>query len=216
MKTDQQLQQGVRDELAWDSAVTVSDIGVEVKDRIVTLSGHCGSYAEKLAAEKAAQRVAGVRAVVVELDVRFPHDDVRTDEDVATTIRSILKWTVGLSEDAVQVQVEHGWITLRGEVDSAYQRYIAARTISHLRGVTGVSNLIEVRGEAAGEEIGNKIRGALMRHVEREANHIAVSVRDGTVTLTGKVGSYAERKIARGVAWSAPGVRAVDDDLTIG
>lgn len=216
MKTDQQLQHDVAEELACDAAVTASDIVVEVKDRIVTLSGHCGSYAEKLAAGKAAQKVAGVKAVVVELDICFPQGDVRTDGDVATAVRSILKWTVGLSEDAVKVQVEHGWLTLRGEVESAYQRHIAVRTISHLRGVTGISNFIEVRGEAAGEEIGDKIRSALMRHVEREANHITVSVRDGTVTLTGKVGSYAERKIARGVAWSAPGVRAVDDDLTIG
>jgi len=220
MKTDKQLQQEVEDELEWDPSVNVTDIGVEVTDRIVTLSGHPSSYAEKLAAEKAAQRVAGVKAVVVEMEVRLTHADIRTDEDVANAVRSILKWIVGISESAVQVQVEKGWVTLRGELDWAFQRHVATRTISQMRGVTGVSNLIEVRGNVRGEvaahDIGEKIGQALRRHAEREAHHISITVHDGTVTLTGTVGSYAERSAARGAAWSAPGVRAVVDDLIVG
>ncbi|SDI34528.1 BON domain-containing protein [Paraburkholderia phenazinium] len=216
MKTDQQLQQEVEDELAWDSAVTGTDIGVEVKERVVTLSGHPASYAEKLAAEKAAQRVAGVKAVVVEMSVRLPHGDTRTDEEVANAVRSILKWTVGLPEASVQVQVEKGWVTLRGEVDRAFQRHVATRTINHMRGVVGVTNLIDVGGEVAADDIGEKISQALKRHAEREANHVGVTAHEGIVTLTGKVGSYAERLAARGAAWSAPGVHAVVDNLTIG
>lgn len=216
MKTDQQLQQEVEDELAWDPAVTATDVGVEVKERIVTLSGHPSSYAEKLAAEKAAQRVAGVKAVVVDMDVRLPNGAERTDEDIANSIRSILRWTVGLPESSVQVQVEKGWITLRGDVDWAYQRQVVARAVRHMRGVTGVSNLIEVGGGLAAHDIGEKIGQALQRHAEREANRIRVTAHEGIVTLTGTVGSYAERSAARGAAWSAPGVHAVVDDLTVG
>jgi len=216
MKTDTQLQEEVADELAWDPAVSLTDIEVEVKDRVVTLSGHPASYAEKLAAEKAAKRVAGVKSVVVKMDIRLPHSDVRTDEDIANAVRSILKWTVGVSDVSVQVEVDNGWVTLRGRLERAYQRHLAARMINPMRGVTGLSNLIEVHESPAGDDIGDSIRKALVRHVEREADHIGVSVRDGTVTLTGKVGSYAERSIVRGAAWGAPGVHAVNDDLTIG
>ncbi|SDI85973.1 BON domain-containing protein [Paraburkholderia phenazinium] len=216
MKTDQQLQQEVEEELAWDPAINVTDIGVEVKERVVTLSGHPASYAEKLAAQKAAQRVAGIRAVMVEMDIRLPHGDVRTDEEIANAVRSILTWTVGLRESSVQVEVEKGWVTMRGEVDRAYKRYVATCTVSHMRGVTGVTNLIDVGGDVVAEDIGEKIGRALQRHAEREANHIGVTAHEGIVTLTGKVGSYAERSAARGAAWSAPGVHRVVDNLTVG
>ncbi|WMY10859.1 BON domain-containing protein [Paraburkholderia phenoliruptrix] len=215
MKSDFELKRQVEDELAWDPAVDSTDIGVEVRDRVVTLSGHPTSYAEKVAAEKAAQRVAGVKAVVVEMSVRIAHTDVRTDEEIASAVRTMLRWTVGLSEEAVKVQVEKGWVTLRGEVDRAYQSHVAMRTISHMRGVTGVSNLIRIGGEAAAQDIGEQIGKALQRHAEREAKHIEVKVHEGTVTLTGKVDSLAERSAARGAAWSAPGVHAVVDNLTV-
>jgi hyperosmotically inducible protein len=215
MKSDMELTRQVEDELTWDPAVNATDIGVEVRDRVVTLSGHLTSYAEKLAAEKAAQRVAGVKAVVVELDVRLLHSDVRTDEEVANAVRAIMHWTVGLSEEAVKVQVEKGWVTLSGEVDWAYQSHVATRTISQMRGVTGVSNLIQIGGDAAAQDIGEQIGKALQRHAEREAKHIGVKVHEGKVTLTGMVDSMAERSAARGAAWSAPGVRAVVDNLTV-
>ena len=116
MKTDKQLKQEVEEELEYDPAVDVADIGVEVNDRIVTLSGHPTSYAEKLAAEQAAQRVSGVKAVVVEMEVRLHRSDLHTDEDTASAVRAMLRWMVGLSEEAVKVQVEKGWVTLRGSV----------------------------------------------------------------------------------------------------
>jgi hyperosmotically inducible protein len=215
MKSDMELKRQVEDELTWDPAVNDTDIGVEVRDRVVTLSGHLTSYAEKVAAEKAAQRVDGVKAVVVELDVRLLHSDVRTDEEVANAVRAIMHWTVGLSEEAVKVQVEKGWVTLSGEVDWAYQSHVATRTISQMRGVTGVSNLIQIGGDAAAQDIGEQIGKALQRHAEREAKHIGVKVHEGTVTLTGMVDSMAERSAARGAAWSAPGVRVVVDNLTV-
>ena len=215
MKSDTELKRQVEEELAWDPAVDITDIGVEVRDRVVTLSGHPTSYAEKLAAEKAAQRVAGVKAVVVEMDIRLQHTDVRSDEDIANAVRTILRWTVGLYEDAVKVQVERGWVTLSGEVDCAYHSYVATRTVSHMRGVTGVSNLMRIGGAVAAQDIGNQISEALQRHAEREAKHITIKVHEGTVTLTGKVDSFAERSAARGAAWSAPGVHAVVDNLTV-
>ncbi|ACD19916.1 BON domain-containing protein [Paraburkholderia phytofirmans] len=216
MKSDMELKHEVEEELAWDPAVSVTDIGVEVHDRIVTLSGHPASYAEKIAAEKAAQRVAGVKAVVVELKVRLGHADVRSDEDIANAVRSVLHWTVGLSEESVKVQVEKGWVTLSGEVDNAYQSHVAARTVSQMRGVTGVSNTIRISGSVAAQDIGEQISQALQRHADREAKHIAIKVDQGTVTLTGKVDSAAERSAARGAAWAAPGVHAVIDNLTVG
>ena len=127
MKTDLQLKHDVEAELEWEPAVTASNIGVEVKDGVVTLSGRLASLTEKVAAEQAAQRVGGVRALVVGLDVHLPGDDVRTDEDIAYIARSVLRWTAGLSEGAVQVQVEHGHVVLKGAVDFAWQSRTAAR-----------------------------------------------------------------------------------------
>jgi osmotically-inducible protein OsmY len=215
MKTDWQLKKEVEEELDWDPAVTATDIGVEVTNGVVTLSGHPPSFAEKLAAEKAAQRVAGIKAVVVEMLVRLPKKDEHTDEDLARAIYAILHWTVAVPDDSVKVQVEKGWVTLTGALDWAYQRHIAARAVSHMRGVRGMTNRIEVRRKVASDDIAKRIEEAIRRHADREVKHIGIDVKDGTVTLTGKVGSYAERALARGVAWSAPGVCAVVDDLVV-
>ncbi|MFP4896073.1 BON domain-containing protein [Paraburkholderia sp. EG304] len=215
MKTDSQLKREVEDELDWDPAVTATDIGVEVTNRVVTLSGHPPSFAEKLAAEKAAQRVAGVKAVVVEMQVRLPKHHEHGDEELANAVRAILHWSVVVPDDSVKVQVEKGWVTLTGSVDWAYQRQIVARAVGHMRGLRGMTNAIEVRSRAVSEDIVGKIAAAMQRHAQREVKHIGIHVKDGTVTLTGKVGSCAERAVARGVAWSAPGVRAVVDDLVV-
>jgi len=216
MKIDQQLQQDVEAELSWDPAVKSTDIGVEVNDKVVTLSGHPSSYAKKIAAEKAALRVVGVKAVVVDMHVSVPHSEMRKDEDIANAALSLLHWTVGLHEEAVKVQVEKGWVTLRGEVDSAYQSHLAYRTISRMHSVTGVTNLIDVCGDAMAKNVGEQISQALQRHVAREAKHIDIRVHDRTVTLAGQVDSHAERSVILGVAWSAPGVHAVIDDLVVG
>jgi hyperosmotically inducible protein len=215
MKTDKQLRDEVEEELDFDPSINSAQIGVEVTDRVVTLSGHPSSYAEKIAAEKAAQRVSGVKAVVVDMRVRLPNEEVHSDEETANAVRSMLHWMAGLDEDAVQVQVENGWVTLRGEVESPRRSYLAARTIGQMRSVTGVTNLIEVSGPRAESDVIDNIGRALQRHAERAADHIHIKVRDGVVTLTGKVASYAERSLARGAAWSAPGVHAVVDDLEV-
>jgi osmotically-inducible protein OsmY len=215
MKTDRQLRDEVVEELDFDPLINSAEIGVEVTDRVVTLSGHPSSYAEKVAAEKAAQRVSGVKAVVVDMRVRLPNDDVHTDDETANAVRSMLHWMVRLGEDAVKVQVENGWVTLSGEVATPRQSYLAERAITQMRSVTGVTNLIEATGPQAGGHVAESIGRALQRHAQRASKHIQIKVRDGTVTLSGKVASYAERSLARGAAWSAPGVHAVIDDLEV-
>ena len=211
MKTDLQLKKEVTDELDWDPSIDASAIGVEVHDGVVTLNGHLRSYAGKLAAERAVEKVSGVRAVVVNLDVRPA--SVLSDEAIGTAARDALQWHVHLPQDVIKVRVEKGWVTLAGEVDWGYQRRIAERTVSHLRGVTGVTNLIRLMARNAPPDVVERIQAALRRHAEREAKHINVSMKDGTVTLTGHVDSISERQAALGAAWSAPGVSAVVDHL---
>lgn len=216
MKSDVQLKKDVEQELEWDPSINAAGVGVEVHDRIVTLAGHLGSFSEKLAARWAAQRVEGVKGVVVELDVRLPTQDTRSDEEVAGVVRSVLEWTAGLSEKAVKVTVEKGCVTLSGDVDWGYQKKAAEDAVVRLRGVVTVVNQIIVHGNASSGDIASKISAALQRHAEDEARHIDVSVSEGTVTLRGKVGSFPERSIACNAAWSAPGVRNVIDQLSIG
>lgn len=215
MKSDMQLKRDVEDELSWDAAINIENVGVEVLNGVVTLSGHPASFAEKIAAEKAAARVIGVRGIVIEMAVRLPHPDVRTDEDIANTVRSILEWTVGVNNAHVQVQVEKGTVTLDGEVDWGYQSHASCRAISHLRGVTGVIDNIRIRGAASADDIARGIRDAMHRHSEREMKHIGISIDNGTVTLTGEVGSLAERRLIAGTARATPGVRVVVDHLNV-
>jgi osmotically-inducible protein OsmY len=216
MKTDMQLKKDVEQELEWDPAINAAGIGVEVRDRIVTLAGHLGSYAEKLAARKAAQRVEGVTGVVVELDVRLHDKDRRTDEEIAAAARSVLQWTAGLNEQTVKLTVEKGCVTLSGDVDWGFQVKAAEHAVAPLRGVVTVVNQIKVRGRASPSDVAGRISDALKRHAEDEARHVEVSVSDGTVTLRGKVGSFPEKSISLNAAWSAPGVRTVIDQLSIG
>lgn len=197
VKSDRKVKQDVEEELDWTPEVEATNIGVEVRDGIVTLSGHPSSYAEKVAAEKAAQRVSGVKAVVIDMKVRLPHDDIRNDADIARAADSLLHWTAGLREGAVKVQVEKGWVTLLGDVDWPFQSQAAAQKIAHMRGVTGVTNLIHVHADHTAENIGEQIGRALQRHAEREAKHIHIEVSDGIVRLSGTVGTYAEREAAR-------------------
>ncbi|AJC17153.1 BON domain-containing protein [Pandoraea sputorum] len=216
MKNDLQLKKDVEQELEWDPAINAADIGVQVHDGIVTLSGHLHSYAEKLATKRATQRVEGVRAVVVEMVVAVPNEHRRTDADIASTARTVLLWSAGLSERAVQVTVEKGCVTLTGEVDWGYQMLAAEKVVAHLRGVNTVFNDIRIKRRAAPTDITSKIESALRRHAEEDARHISVHVADGTVTLRGNVSSLDEKTMACNAAWSAPGVRHVIDEMSVG
>jgi osmotically-inducible protein OsmY len=215
MKTDADLKRDVEAELAWDPAVKASAIGVAVKDGIVTLSGHLDTYPEKWAAERALRRVAGVRAVALELDVRLAPSHQRSDTDIARAAENALLWHSVVPPDAVRVTVDQGWITLQGELDWDYQRKSVEQAVRNLVGVVGISDEIKLKQKAVPANVKQLIQEALTRQAVRAAKHIEMDVRDGEVTLRGTVHSRAERDAARGAAWAAPGVRMVINELKV-
>jgi osmotically-inducible protein OsmY len=215
MKTDSQLKKDVESELEWDPLIDVARVGVVVKDGVVTLSGHLDSYAEKIAAERVAQRVAGVRAVVVELDVRPRAAHQRSDAEIAAAADSALKWHALVPEERVKVMVEKGWITLSGEVDWDYQRQHAVKAVRALTGVLGVTNDMTLKPQVTPANISARIQGALARQAEREAKGIEVIVSGHSVRLKGQVHSLAESTAALGAAWSAPGITSVVNELRV-
>lgn len=215
MKTDTELQKDVLAELQWEPAVHAAQIGVEARSGVVTLAGEVGSYVEKLQAERAAQRVAGVRAVAIELQVRLPAFGQRTDTDIAEAASNVLGWTSALPANAVQVAVENGWITLTGKVDWQFQRQTAADCVRYLAGVTGISNQIAIEPVLKAGFVKSDIEAAIKRRAANDAKTIQVDVKGGDVTLSGKVHSWSERELARRSAWGSPGVRQVIDHIQI-
>jgi len=215
MKTDAQLQQDVREELKWDPSVTATDIGVEVKDGVVTLSGYVDSFLQKWNAERAAQRVTGVNALAVDMHVRLPVGDARTDADIARTAEHSLSWSTFPSRKGIKVMVEKGWVTLSGEVDWDFERQGAAAIVRRLMGVQGVSDQITLRPKIASKTIKSDIEAALKRRAQNDAAQISVTVDGSKVTLGGTTHSWAERDLASHAAWSAPGVRSVIDHITV-
>jgi osmotically-inducible protein OsmY len=215
MSNDRQLQQDVIAELSWDAAVNASRIGVEAKNGIITLSGHVESYAQKWAAERAAQRVSGVKGVAVEMDVVLPGSSQRTDADIASAARSALEWNTLIPRDAVAVMVEDGHITLSGDVEWAYVRTAAESSVRGLLGVKGVNNLIRIRPQIKPSDVKTKIEAALQRRAHLDARSISVDVDKGTVTLVGTVDSLSERVTVENAVWNAPGVQKVVDNLIV-
>ncbi|MBS0454217.1 MAG: BON domain-containing protein [Proteobacteria bacterium] len=215
MKTDAQLQNDVEAELAWDPEVTLTHVGVLVKDGIVTLTGYPASHSEKYAIERATRRVAGVRAIAVELQVRLPQGDVRPDGDIALAATRVLAWNALLADQKIGVMVENGDVTLSGEVEWQFQRRAAEAAVRSLMGVTAVTNQIVVNPKISADNIAAKIDHALARQAHREARNIQVIVDGASVTLRGQVHSWAEWRAAQGVAWSAPGIATVNNDLLV-
>jgi len=215
MKTDSELKTDVVAELAWDPAVSPTAIGVAVKDGVVTLTGHLDTYAEKEAVARAVRRVEGVQAVALELDVRLSPQHQRSDTDIATSAELALKWHASVPAEAVRLTVDHGWVTLQGEVDWEFQRRSIENTIRPLKGVVGISNEIKLRERPQAADISRQIEDALKRQATREAHRIHVAIDGSTVKLTGAVHSWHEREAAQGVAWSAPGVRSVVNELRV-
>lgn len=215
MKTDSQIQQDVMDELRWEPSVDATHIGVTVGDGVVTLMGDVPSFAEKMAAERAAMRVQNVRAVVEKIEVKLPGSSKRSDVDIARAAADALRWDAWLPDDSVHVKVEDGIIKLTGETPREYQRRHASDAVRHLKGVRGVINLIVVRPRATAAGIREKIEAAFERTAERDAARVTVIVEGGTVTVKGVVHSYAEKHEAERVAWSAPGVTSVKNEIEV-
>ena len=212
---DKLIRQNVIDELDFEPSVDAAHIGVAVDKGIVTLTGHVGTYAQRVAAEKAVRKVRGVRGVIEEIQVRFAGETPPRDEDLARRAVQMLDWSVTVPRNAGQVQVQGSWVTLSGKVDWQYQKEEAYRSIRRLAGVIGIINKVEVSPKSSMPEIRSKIMAALKRNAELEADAIKVTVKDAKVILEGKVNAWHERRLAENAAWSAPGVRAVDDRLTL-
>ncbi len=213
---DKALRQDVLSELDFDPSIDAASIGVAVEGGVVTLTGHVGSYADKIAAERAAQRVKGVRAIAQEIVVRYPEDKKTADDQIAERAVSIMNWDARIPAEDVMVKVQQGWVTLSGTVNWHFQREAAESSVRRLSGVVGVTNEIRVKPEARPDDVRKKIVDALERNAELEADAIRVSVHGDKVTLEGKVKAWYERDVAERAAWSVPGVAAVDDHLTLG
>lgn len=214
-KSDGQLQDDVMAELAWEPSVDHADIGVSVVDGIVTLSGFVKSYPEKLAAEHAAKRVAGVKAIAEEIKVRLPSEPKSADHDIAKRIVDLFSWNVLIPEEGIKVKVEHGWVTLSGTVDWFYQSEEARKAAGRVAGVIGVNNLIEVKKLPIASDIKDRIMAAFKRQADLDAASVTVTTVGSKVKLGGRVKAWAERGIAERAAWAAPGVTAVEDRIVV-
>jgi osmotically-inducible protein OsmY len=215
MKTDAQLKKDLQAELEWDPSIDAAQVGIAVHDGVVTLGGHLGTFAEKSAVERAVKRVAGVRGVAVELDVRLePHHQI-SDTEIAAAVQTAFKWHALLPEDRIHFTVEKGWVTLTGAVDWEHQRHNAEVAVRTLTGVLGVVNKIHLRVRQAPDHVAHRIREALSRYADNEATQIEVLVDGGTATLRGTVKSWAEHAVVQHAAWSAPGIQRVFNELKV-
>ena len=216
MKTDADLKRDVTAELAWDPAVKSTAIGVAVKDGVVTLSGHLDTFADKHAAARALRRMAGVKAIALELDVKLAPDHKRSDTDIAAVAEDALQWNTLVPQGKIRLTVDHAWVTMQGEVEWDYRRHSAEKAIRPMMGVVGISNEVTLRARPKATNLSRSIEEALTRQASREAKHIQVDVEGATVKLSGTVHSWQERDAAQGVAWSAPGVHIVINELRVG
>ena len=215
MRTDHEVQADVLAELRWEPSLANDDIAVSVRDGVVTLAGFAESWADRWKAERVASRVQGVKGVANDIKVKLPSSSERPDPDLAHAAVDALKWNVMVPEDRIRVTVSNGWLTLEGEVDWYYQMEEAERAVRKLRGVKGVTNLVTVAVRPASWDVKEKIRNALERGAELDADRIRVEVEGSRVILTGTVRSYAERRDAERAARNAPGVTEVENLIIV-
>jgi osmotically-inducible protein OsmY len=214
-KTDTELQNDVLSELKYEPSVKVSDIGVVVKNGTVTLNGYATSHREKREAVRAAKRVAGVKAIADDIEVQLPNSYHRTDSDIAAAVINQINWSTSIPEGAVLATVRDGWVTLEGKVEWWYQKNAVGDLVKQLAGVKGVSNSISILPKVTKATVEADIKSAFQRSAMLDAKHIHVQISGNKVILGGKVRNYSELEEAERVAWSEPGVTAVDNHLTV-
>ena len=215
MKTDVKIREDVIDQLAWESNVDDRQIGVAVENGVVTLSGVVDSYTKKMAAEKAAKKVNGVKAVVEDIEVKYGDAFKKTDKEIAKAALNALEWNISVPNDKIMVKVEDGWVYLSGEVKWDYQRNAAKKAVENLLGVKYVSNNITLKQKVEATDIKNKIQKAFERAADVNAKKISVEVDGHTVTLRGTVRSLAEKEEARKTAYASPGVYNVINKISV-
>jgi len=215
MKSNAELQQYVQDAIKWQPLLNAAEIGVTAKNGVVSLTGVVDSFAKKTEAEDAARNVAGVTALVEKIEVKYPNSFSKTNAEIATEVLNALKSSWEVSQDKVKVKVEAGWVTLTGELGWNYQKEAAREAIESLRGVTGVTNNITIKSESTESIEKTGIESALKRNWAFRSSNIGVTVSGHTATLTGTVGSLYQKSEAGSIAWNAPGVWKVDNELLV-
>ncbi|MEO6302597.1 MAG: BON domain-containing protein [Bacteroidia bacterium] len=214
-QTNEDLQKDVLNAIKWEPLLNAAEVGVTAKDGVVTLTGVVDSYAKKLEAETAAKNVVGVKAVVEAIEIKFVGFGKKPDSEIATDVIAALKWNWQFSSSKIKIKVENAWVTLEGELTWNYQREAAKNAIIHVSGIRGVNNEIKLKSETQAEVEKNTIEQALIRSSSVNAKEIQIQVKGNKVTLTGKVHSLTQKNEAERIAWAAPGVESIDNQLDI-
>ncbi|WP_024930841.1 BON domain-containing protein [Methylophilus sp. OH31] len=215
MKTDLQLRQDVLNELEWEPSVNAANINVEAKEGAITLAGHVDTFAEKRRAEDATQRVSGVKALAVKIDVKLLTRTERTDADIAKSAENVVRWSNDLYNNSVTIMVNSGWVTLTGFVGWEFQKRNIGYALCNLMGVVGLSNQLAIKPKVKGAIVKGDIEQALKRCAVEGLKHVAIHINDSEITLSGYVDSWTEREVANHSAWNTPGVKSVINQIKI-